>query len=138
MELGEEISVDLEKGKTLGIKLQAIGQLDAKTGAREVFFDFNGMPRSVMIDDRNALSTRVVRQKAVAGDAGSVGAPMPGVVVEAKVGVGDNVAAGTPMVVLSAMKMETIVAAPIAGKVGSLEVKSGDDVQAGDLLASIV
>ena len=137
MELGEEISVELEKGKTLGIKLQAVGKLDAKTGLREVYFEFNGMPRSVYVLDRNAAKTRITRQKATAGDAGSVGAPMPGVVVETRVKPGDDVPAGTPMVVLSAMKMETIVTAPIAGKVGEVCVAAGDDVQAGDLLVSL-
>ena len=136
-QLGEEISVELERGKTLGIKLQAVGQLDVKTGVREVFFDFNGMPRSVMIRDRNAASTRVVRSKAAEGNPGSVGAPMPGVVLETKVKVGDSVKAGTPMCVLSAMKMETIVAAPVSGRVAELTVVNGDDVQAGDLLVSI-
>ena len=138
MELGEEISVDLEKGKTLGIKLQAVGQLNVKDGTREVFFDFNGMPRSVMIEDRNAKSDRVVREKVDKSDPGSVGAPMPGVVLETKVAIGDNVPAGSPMVILSAMKMETVVAAPIAGKVQAVEVKAGDDVSAGDLLVKLV
>ena len=168
MDLGEEIKVELMKGKTLGIKLQAVGKLDAKSGLREVFaelngmhpvhvctcaccaspqvygmcmqvfFEFNGMPRTVMIPDRNAQLHKVVRPKAVAGDAGSVGAPMPGVVHETKVKPGEHVAAGEPMVILSAMKMETVVAAPIAGKVDSLAVAAGDDVQAGDLLVNIV
>jgi len=62
---------------------------------------------------------------------------MPGVVVETRVKPGDDVPAGTPMVVLSAMKMETIVTAPIAGKVGEVCVAAGDDVQAGDLLVSL-
>jgi pyruvate carboxylase len=134
MDLGEEISVELEKGKTLGIALKAVGKIDAKTGMREVYFDFNGMPRSVKIADRAATSTRVQRAKAVTTDPGSVGAPMPGGVVEIKVKEGDVVPAGTPLVVLSAMKMETVVAAPIAGKVGTLLIAPGDDVQAGDLL----
>ena len=136
MELGEEISVSLEKGKTLGIKLTAVGTLDAKTGMREVFFEFNGMPRGVMIADRRAQANKVVRAKATEAP-GSVGAPMPGVVLETKVSTGDNIDAGTPMVVLSAMKMETVVAAPIAGKVVELTVAKGDDVAAGDLLVSI-
>jgi len=136
MELGEEISCELEKGKTLGIKLMAVGSLDVKNATREVFFDFNGMPRSVVIADRNAESNRVQRAKATDA-AGSVGAPMPGVVLETKVKVGDNITAGTPMVVLSAMKMETVVAAPVGGKVADVTVKSGDDVQAGDLLVSL-
>jgi pyruvate carboxylase len=136
MELGEEISVELEKGKTLGIKLNAVGTLDVKSGMREVFFDFNGMPRSVMIADRKAQDSKVVRAKATDAP-GSVGAPMPGVVLETKVAAGDSIDAGTPMVVLSAMKMETVVAAPLAGKVTEMTVKAGDDVQAGDLLVNI-
>jgi len=136
MELGEEISVELETGKTLGIKLNAVGSLDPKSGKREVFFDFNGMPRSVMIEDRRAQSDRVVRAKAT-GEPGSVGAPMPGVVLETRVKSGDSVDAGTPMVVLSAMKMETVVAAPVAGKVTEITVAAGDDVQAGDLLVNL-
>ena len=58
MELGEEIAVELEKGKMLGIKLNAVGLLDPKSGTREVFFDFNGMPRSVKINDRTAQPAR--------------------------------------------------------------------------------
>jgi len=136
MEPGEEIAVVLEKGKTLGIKFQALGRLDPKTGMREVFFDFNGMPRSVQVEDRNATSSRVMRAKATA-DPGSVGAPMPGQVLETKVSVGEAITAGTPMLILSAMKMETVVSAPIDGKVSEVTVTNGDDVQAGDLLVSI-
>jgi pyruvate carboxylase len=136
MDLGEEISVDLEPGKTLGIKLVAIGQLNAKAATREVFFEFNGMPRSVFIADRTANLNKMSRPKAE-GTPGGIGAPMPGVVFETKVKVGDTVEKGAPMVVLSAMKMETVVAAPAAGKVASLPVAAGDDVQAGDLLVSL-
>ena len=136
MELGEEIAVVLEKGKTLGIKLQALGKLDPKTGTREVYFDFNGMPRSVQILDRNALSSRVMRPKATV-EPGSVGAPMPGQVLETKVKVGESVSAGEPMLILSAMKMETVVSAPVDGKISEVAVDNGDDVQAGDLLVTI-
>ena len=137
MEPGEQISVEIEKGKTLGIKLQAVGNLDEKSGTREVFFELNGMPRHVSIEDRNAAAERVVRAKADEGTPGSVGAPMPGVVLEAKVKVGDAVEAGAPMVVLSAMKMETVVAAPVTGQVAAITVGAGDDVKAGDLLVTI-
>ena len=136
MELGEEISVELQRGKTLGIKLVAVGQLNAKEGTREVYFEFNGMPRSVKINDRTAQLTKVVRAKAT-DVPGGVGAPMPGVVVETRVKIGDPVELGTPMLVLSAMKMETTVAAPGPGRVDSISVKSGDDVEAGDVLVTI-
>ena len=136
MDLGEEIAVELEKGKMLGIKLRR-SAARPKDGTREVFFDFNGMPRAVTIEDRNATAGKVVRAKASADVPGEVGAPMPGVVLETRVAKGDNVTAGTPMVVLSAMKMETVVAAPVAGKVTEVNVQGGDDVQAGDLLVNI-
>jgi len=137
MELGEEVSVELEKGKVIGIKLQAVGQLNAKEGTREVFFDFNGMPRSVVVADNTAQLTKVKRAKATPHEPGSVGAPMPGVVVETKVSLGDSVDTGAPMLILSAMKMETVVAAPIKGTVSAVVVAAGDDVQAGDLLVSL-
>ncbi|HEY0136893.1 MAG TPA: biotin/lipoyl-containing protein, partial [Nannocystis sp.] len=61
-------------------------------------------------------------------------APMPGGVVELRVKAGETVAAGAPVVVLSAMKMETVVAAPHAGTVQRIAVAVGDSVDAGDLL----
>lgn len=136
MELGEEIHVDLERGKTLGIKLIAVGQLHPKDATREVFFEFNGMPRAVIINDRTAQSNKVVRPKAI-DTAGGIGAPMPGVVFETKVKVGDTVEKGAAMVILSAMKMETVVAAPKTGKVTSMPITAGDDVKAGDLLVAL-
>jgi len=138
MEFGEEIAVEFEEGKKVGIKLVALGQENKKDATREVFFEFNGMPRAVLVEDKLLRSQAVVRAKAVPGDAGSIGAPMPGVVVESKVKVGDIVEKGTPMLVLSAMKMETVVAAAITGKISALTVTPGDDVQPGDLLVSIV
>lgn len=53
-EIGEEFNVDLEKGKTLIIKLLAVGPVSEKTGQREVFFEMNGEVRSIPIDDKHA------------------------------------------------------------------------------------
>ena len=69
--------------------------------------------------------------------AGSLLAPMPGTVVRVAVAVGDTVAAGAPIVVLEAMKMEHVVAAPAAGVVAELSVLAGQAVDAGAELARV-
>ena len=75
--IGEEFSFELEKGKTLWIKLLAKGELD-KDGKREVFWELNGLPRSVHVVDKQATTTKIEREKADPELPGSVGAPMPG------------------------------------------------------------
>jgi acetyl/propionyl-CoA carboxylase alpha subunit len=69
--------------------------------------------------------------------AGSLLAPMPGTVVRVAVAVGDKVEAGTPMVILEAMKMEHVVAAPAAGVVAEVAVQAGQAVDAGAELARV-
>ncbi|MEZ4337870.1 MAG: biotin/lipoyl-containing protein [Sandaracinaceae bacterium] len=135
LEVGDEIGVEIERGKTLIITLKAVGSLDA-TGHRTVFFELNGQPRQVRVRDRGATAT--VKERERATDApGSVGAPMPGSVVDVAVAVGSTVAKGDPLVVLSAMKMETVVASPVAGTIARVAVKTGETLAAGDLLVEV-
>lgn len=75
--------------------------------------------------------------KAVKGDKGSVGAPMPGKVINVRVKEGEKVNKGDPLVVLSAMKMETNVSAPIGGVVSSISVKTNMELAGGDLIVTI-
>jgi acetyl/propionyl-CoA carboxylase alpha subunit/acetyl-CoA carboxylase carboxyltransferase component len=74
------------------------------------------------------------------GPAGStaVAAPLQGTVVDVAVAVGDEVAAGTPLVVLEAMKMEQVVEAPHAGTVAALAVSVDQTVAAGDALLFVL
>lgn len=136
LEIGEEISVEIERGKTLVIALDAIGELD-EDGNRTVYFTLNGRPRSIHVPDETATAEAIVRERADPNDPGSVGAPMPGVVLEVQTKAGATVEVGDPLVVLSAMKMETVVASPVAGKVTRIEVAEGDSLAAGDLLVLI-
>jgi pyruvate carboxylase len=136
LEIGEEIGFDLERGKTLVLKLNAVGDLGGD-GLREVFFELNGQPRVIRIRDKSAVVEIITRPTADSADPGSIGAPMPGGVVEVPVSAGDEVDAGDPLVVLSAMKMETAVAAPFAARVTRVEVGPGDQVKGGDLLIEI-
>ncbi len=135
MSIGEEISVDIEKGKTLVIVLTAVSELDAK-GNRTVFFDLNGQPRQVRVRDRAATDVAPERERATKAP-GSIGAPMPGSVVRVDVEAGVAIEKGDPLLVLSAMKMETVVASPFSGRVARVAVTKGDTLAAGDLLLEI-
>ncbi len=64
-------------------------------------------------------------------------APMPGAVLTVHVGVGGDVGVGDPIVTLEAMKMEHVVAASIAGRVGEILVHPADQVTRGQRLATI-
>ena len=73
-------------------------------------------------------------------EAGSVGAEtsMSGTVVEVRVAEGDSVSVGDPLVVVSAMKMESVVSSPANGVVAAIqELHPGDSVDAGQIIASI-
>ena len=89
------------------------------------------------VTDKASMEGVITRDKA-SEEPGSVGAPMPGKVVGIRVEAGMVVAKGTPLVVLSAMKMETIVKAPITGLIKTLTVTEGEDLAGGDLLVEIV
>ncbi|KAF1572767.1 UNVERIFIED_CONTAM: Pyruvate carboxylase, mitochondrial, partial [Eudyptes pachyrhynchus] len=134
--IAEEFEVELERGKTLHIKALALGDLNA-AGQREVFFELNGQLRSILVRDTQAMKEMHVHPKADRGAKGQVGAPMPGEVVEVRVDLGASVAKGDPLCVLSAMKMETVVTAPLAGTVARLHVRPGMSLEGDDLIVEI-
>lgn len=136
MRMNEELTFDIERGKTLVVKLSAVGELGVD-GKREVYFELNGQPRSIAILDREATVEQVTRRKADPKDEGHIGAPMLGSVIAVRVRDGADIESGTPLLVLSAMKMETVVTAPLSGRVTEICVSSGDEVRAGDLLVRI-
>lgn len=136
LDVSEEMVVDIEQGKTLVIKLLAVGEISKQTGTREVFFELNGEMRSVTVDDKTISIDTKTRPKAVQPN--DVGAPMAGVVVEVRVKKDQEVKKGDPVAVLSAMKMEMVISAPVSGKIGDIEVKEGDSVDSGDLITSLL
>jgi pyruvate carboxylase len=132
----EEVTVELEPGKTLIIRLLTVGEPRAD-GMRTVFFELNGQPRQVEVRDKAVKAEASVRPKVDPSKAGQVGAPIPGAITTVYVEEGDQVEKGERLLILEAMKMQTTVYAPIAGKVSSVLVKAKDSVEARDLLVSI-
>ncbi|MFE5567269.1 acetyl/propionyl/methylcrotonyl-CoA carboxylase subunit alpha [Amycolatopsis japonica] len=72
-----------------------------------------------------------------AGGAGPVTSPMPGTVLVVKAAAGDVVTAGTPLVVVEAMKMEHTITAPIDGVVSELPVRAGQQVALDETVAVV-
>jgi pyruvate carboxylase len=131
---GEEISVELERGKALVIRCQAVGEAD-EDGQVRVFFELNGQPRIARVPDRahGAASARQ-RPKAEPGNAAHVAAPMPGIVSGVSAGVGQAIRAGDVLLSIEAMKMETALHADRDGTIAEILVKPGDQIDAKDLL----
>jgi pyruvate carboxylase len=136
MRSGEETAVDIESGKTLFVKYLTTGSAHSD-GKRSVFFELNGQPRDVTVDDRSVQSTEVARVKADPDDPTHVAASMPGMVVVVAVQPGAPVSAGQKLLVLEAMKMQTTVTADRPGTVGQVLVKVGTPVEPGDLLLTV-
>jgi len=130
---GEEISVDIEPGKTLIIKFLTIGD-PHPDGTRLVFFELNGQPREVLVLDKSLAGEVRKRPKATPGNVKEVGSPMPGLVVRVTATAGEQVAAGQKLIALEAMKMETTIYAEQAGRVFEVLVAPGKQVETGDLL----
>ena len=136
MKIGEEIEVELEKGKVVIIKLVHISEPN-ENGKRTVSFEFNGMPRELEIFDKNVKTENVTRKKADKSNPGEVGATLSGSVVKLLVEKGQSVTKGTPLLVTEAMKMETTIAAPISGIIGQIHVQAGSRIESGDCLLEI-
>ncbi len=136
LEAGEEVSVDIEPGKTLIVKFLTIGE-PHPDGKRTVFFELNGQPRDVTVVDLSLEPETKQQVKADPSQPGHVGASMPGMVVTVAVQPGDSVAKGQMLMSLEAMKMETNLYAEREGKIGQLLVAPGSQVESGDLLVTI-
>ena len=133
MEPGEEIAVELEPGKTLVVKFLTVGEPHPE-GKRTVFFELNGQPREVSVQDKSLKVQKVERAKADPANAGQVGAPIPGAVTSIIVETGDIVSKGDRLLVIEAMKMQTTVYASVSGKVVEKLVQVGETVDTKDLL----
>lgn len=133
MRIGEELAVEIEKGKILFIKLVSIGQVQ-KDGTRIVYFELNGQSREIVIRDESVKGDIVERRKADPKNDTHIGATMPGTIVKVMVEKGKKVKKGDHLIITEAMKMETTVQAPFSGTIEEVYVNDGDTIKQGDLL----
>ncbi|MFT4648054.1 MAG: biotin carboxyl carrier protein [Glaciecola sp.] len=134
---GKLVDLDYREADTLG---QLIVMLDGKSYGLSIEGDTHtthvtlaGHSYAVhMEDDRERAANLAARE--AAGGGGPVEAVMPGIVVEVLVEEGQAVEAGTPLLILEAMKMQNEIKAPGAGSVTEIRVKAGETVASGAIL----
>ena len=132
LEPGREHDVPIERGKTLLMSLQAIGEPDER-GLRPVLATINGQMRQVMVRDESVESNVVAAERANPSVPGEVPAPFSGVVT-LTVAAGDTVAVGDQVATIEAMKMEASITSPVAGTVQRVALQHSQTVEGGDLL----
>ena len=136
LKLGQEISVEIEEGKTLIIKLIYVSEPNAE-GERTLTFELNGRARECVILDKSIKTQTKRRTKADSADDMQVGAPIPAMVSSVTATVGHKVKKGEKLIILEAMKMQTTVYALADGVIDKVEVQVGDQVDSKDLLVQL-
>ncbi|NBV85759.1 MAG: pyruvate carboxylase, partial [Verrucomicrobia bacterium] len=133
---GEEISVSIEEGKVLFIKLINV-QAPDKDGRCIIHYELNGTPREVVVLDKSVTPKMKARTKADPANLLQVGAPIPGMLTALSATVGGKVSKGDKIATLEAMKMQTTLYAHEDGVVDQILAEVGDAVEAGDLIVKI-
>jgi pyruvate carboxylase len=133
---GEEITVEIEPGKSMIVKFLTISEAHPD-GTRTLFFELNGQPREVNVRDRALRVVERTHPKADPENSGHVGAPTAGLISSIAVQANHAVERGAKLLTLEAMKMQSNIYAPVSGKITKLLVTPGHHVEAKDLLVII-
>ena len=136
MNSGDEISLEIDPGKTLEIRMQAIGETD-ENGEVKVFFELNGQPRVIRVPNRLVTSETTSRPKADPSNSNHIGAPMPGVISTVSVNDGQTVKKGDLLLTIEAMKMETGIHVERDAKIKAVHVKPATQIDAKDLIIEL-
>ena len=123
----------LKDHKAFDVKVLAMDILKKKAT-----ISVNGNRYDLQIDD--AYDMMVEKMGLLANTTSrvtSIKAPMPGLIIKVMVKPGDTIQEGTPLLVLSAMKMENVLLAESEGVIKSVEVKKDDAVNKGQLIIEI-
>ena len=133
---GEEITVEIESGKSLVIKFLTFSE-PHPDATRTLFFELNGQPREINVRDKALRITERTHPKADPADPGQVGAPTAGVVSSVAAQANHAVERGAKLLTLEAMKMQSNIYAPVSGRIARVLVTAGQQVEAKDLLVAI-
>lgn len=131
----QDVSVSLGRGVQILIGLDAIGEPDER-GIRRVVFRLNGQLRPLDIRDHSVAQEVTGSEQADKGNPGHVAAPFTGITT-VQVAPGDVVEANQPVAVIEAMKMESVLSAPIAGVIDRISGAEVRSVEPGDLILVI-
>lgn len=133
---GEECEVEIEEGKVLTIKLIEIGDVK-ENGTRTLSFELNGMMRDIEIKDNNYCSNIKDIVKADMNNPLQIGASIPGKVVKVLVKENQSVKKNEPIIIIEAMKMETVIVAKTDGIIKDILVKQDELVKDKQLLVEM-
>ncbi len=135
MKTGEEIMVEIAKGKNIIIEMQYMSEPDEE-GMRFISFSMNGQTRKIRIRDNNVKVDKVANVKAKS--ANEIGSPLQGRIAEIKVKEGQKVKKDQVLFVIEAMKMETSVVSPIEGMVHKIHLSAGQLVEQDDMVVEFI
>ena len=135
-QIDQEYSLHIDKGKSLIIRYLAKSETN-KNGKCSVFFELNGQPRTIEINDNTFNSEKEQRPKADNNNVNHVASPLPGQVTHIFVKENDKIIKGDKLLVIEAMKMETTINAEKSGNIKKILVEIGNDVESKDLLLEI-
>ena len=107
----------------------------ADATAKTFTFKINNHLHTVEAKDKfDLLLEKLGMSNATSSKVNSIKAPMPGLIIDMKVKVGDTVKAGDSLLILEAMKMENMLKSPGDGVVKTVKVKKGDTVEKSQVL----
>lgn len=136
MDIGEEIEVEIQKGKSISIELVSVGKPNIE-GVAILFFKVNGQTRSVKIKDNSISVDKVSNIKANKNDDKQIGAPLQGFLSNVLVTPGEKIKRNDPMFIIEAMKMETTITANEDCSIKNIHIEAGTMVDADDLIITV-
>ena len=136
MERGEEITVEIDRGKTLLITLDSVGKPNSE-GMVTVYFKVNGQGRIVEVKDETIKVVTIKNTKVDKKDATQIGAPLQGMLSTIFVKTGENVVKNQPLFIIEAMKMETTITATENATIKKVILEEGSMVNSDDLIIEL-